>query len=234
MQCDPIRPTGDRDTIYVLPIGQFSPGQKSLIGLSAEFLGLYLNCEVRLLDDVGDDVVPVAAQRHNPLSNTKQFLTPFLLDEVLAPRLPGDAVALIGFTATDLWPGRNWNFVFGQASLRERVGVWSIARFGDPDVGPEEFQTCLLRTLRTATHETGHMLPLQHCTAFECNMCGSGLLEESDRYPLALCPQCVKKVCWATQTDPVTRFQKLAEFCEQHGLTTEARYYEHAVNRLRR
>ena len=51
---------------------------------------------------------------------------------LMARRTPGDA-AVLGITALDLWPGPGWNFVFGQVSLRERVGVWSMARNGDPD-----------------------------------------------------------------------------------------------------
>jgi archaemetzincin len=30
----------------------------------------------------------------------------------------------------DLYPEPSWNFVFGQASLNERVGVYSFARYG--------------------------------------------------------------------------------------------------------
>ena len=49
------------------------------------------------------------------------------------PRRPEDAVAVLGLTTSDLWPGEGWNFVFGQASLRDRIGVWSLYRFGDPE-----------------------------------------------------------------------------------------------------
>lgn len=232
LQSDPVHPADERNTIYVQPIGDFTARQQQLVELSTEFMGLYFNCPVQLLDNIDQSTIPVTAQRHNPLSDTDQFLTTWLLDDLLAPALPADAVALIGFTATDLWPGQDWNFVFGQASLRDRVGVWSMARFGDPDLGPVEFQTCLLRTLKTATHETGHMLSMQHCTAFECNMCGSLSLKESDRYPLALCPVCATKVCWATGADPVDRFKTLAEFCHQHGLDTEYEYYLQAIHRM--
>lgn len=232
VQADPVRPDAERDTIYILPIGAFSSAERELVDLSAEFMALYFNCPVQLLDTVDATVIPEFAQRHNPLSDTDQFLTPWLLDDFLAPMLPDDAVALIGFTATDLWPGDDWNFVFGQASLRDRVGVWSTARFGDPDAGPEEFRTCLLRTLRTATHETGHMFSIQHCTAFECNMCGSNSLEEADRYPLALCPECVAKVCWASGVDPIDRYRTLAEFCDRLGLAAEYEHYRLAIHRL--
>ncbi|MGE5192634.1 MAG: Zn-dependent protease, partial [Deltaproteobacteria bacterium] len=64
-----------------------------------------------------------------------------------------------------LKPGEGWNFVFGQASLSDRVGVWSIYRFGNPEKSADDYKLCLRRTLATAVHETGHMLGIKHCTA---------------------------------------------------------------------
>ena len=63
----------------------------------------------------------------------KQILTTHVLGEVLKPRLPKDAAAYIAFTASDLWPGEGWNFVFGQATLRTgsacgRSTAWATRR----------------------------------------------------------------------------------------------------------
>ena len=38
---------------------------------------------------------------------------------------------MIGVSLTDLYPRDEWNFVFGLASIRERTGVFSFARY-DP------------------------------------------------------------------------------------------------------
>ena len=122
--------------------------------------------------------------------------------------------------------------MFGQASLRERVGVWSIHRNGDPDKDAASFRICLLRTLKTATHETGHMFSMLHCTAYECNLCGSNHRAESDRRPLALCPECLAKVCWACRADPLERFGRLSAFCKAHGLKGEAATYDRAIRAL--
>src|SRR6185369_17617532 len=110
------------------------------------------------------------ASRRSLDTGSPQLLTSYILNEILKQRLASDAVASIAFTATDLWPGEGWNFVFGQAMLHDRVGVWSIARFGDPGKSPEDFQRALLRTLKIAVHETGHMLSMAHCTAYRCVM----------------------------------------------------------------
>ena len=133
-------------------------------------------------------MIPAAARREHPTWHVKQILSTYVLDEVLRPRLPADACAYIALTTSDLWPGEGWNFVFGQASLSERVGVWSIARNGDPHGGDAAFRLCLLRTLKTASHETGHMFSMQHCTLYECNMCGSNHQRGSGPPPLVALP----------------------------------------------
>jgi len=225
----PTGPTKTRRTIYVQPLGDFTQPQRKIITLAADFMGRYFALPVKVEKDLPLSLIPARARRAHPSWGVKQVLTTYVLDEVLKPRLPKDAVAFIAFTTSDLWPGEGWNFVFGQASLRERVGVWSIARNGDPET---QFRLCLLRTLKTATHETGHMLGMHHCTAYECNMCGSNSRAESDRRPLACCPECVAKLWWITGADPLARYRRLAEFCKEHGLAAERAFYEKAIKAL--
>lgn len=227
--CAPNVPTEERDKLYVQPVGDFTATQRQILDKTVEFLGLYFAVPVVVLDDLGLEVIPEKARRTHPSWGMQQILSTYVLNDLLAPRLPDDALASIALTATDLWPGRGWNFVFGQASLRERVGVWSMARNGDPDESDAAFRLCLLRTLKTATHETGHMLSILHCTAYECNMCGSNHREESDRRPVALCPQCVAKVWWGCGADPAQRFRVLEEFCAREGLTDEAEFYRRSL-----
>ena len=50
--------------------------------------------------------------------------------------------------------------------------------------------------------------------------------------PLALCPECLAKVCWATSADPVERFKKLADFCKSAGLEDEQAFYEKSIRAL--
>ncbi len=229
----PVTPNGTRRFIYIQPIGDFTPQQRRIVELTAQCMALYFNRPVRFLDDLPADRIPAGARRTHPSWGMKQILSTYVLYEVLKPALPPDAAALIGFTATDLWPGRGWNFVFGQATLQERVGVWSIHRNGDPAESAEAFRLCLLRTCKTATHETGHMFSIEHCTAYECNMCGSNNREESDRRPLACCPECVAKICDASGADPIDRYEKLADFAKQHGLDGAERMYRSCLVALR-
>lgn len=226
VRSDPVVLRGSpRRVLYIQPLGELSPEQRRIVALTAEFMGLFYSAPVKVSKELPLSLVPAEARRHHPEWGMPQILTTYVLDGILRPRLPDDAAACIALTASDLWPGKGWNFVFGQASLRERVGVWSLYRNGDPAEGPEAYRLCLLRTLKTAVHETGHMISMYHCTLYECGMCGSNHREESDRRPLWFCPECDAKVWWATGADAVARYRKLAEFCRRSGLATEAEFY---------
>lgn len=220
--------TRERNVLYVQPIGEFSETQQRLVTLTAEYLTIYFNCDVKVLDTKSEQTIPAAAQRNHPEWGDHQLLTSHILEKILAPELPRDAFATIAFTTSDLWPGDGWNFVFGYASFRDRVGVWSLSRFGDPDEGNESFRKCLLRTIKVATHETGHMFSMPHCTAYRCNMQGSNSLVESDRQPLALCPECHAKILLACGVDPVVRYGELIAFCEREKLVEPLEFFRAA------
>ena len=230
----PIKAEGRRRVIYIQPLGDFTPTQKKIVDLSTEFMQAYFQLPVKLREPLSLDNVPDSARRKPGKLRSEQFLTRYILYEMLKPRLPRDAVTFIGFTAEDLWPGEGWNYVFGEASLGDRVGVWSINRFGDPDRDEEAFHRCLRRTLKTATHETGHMFSMEHCTLYECNMCGCNHLQEADRHPLWLCPHCLAKLCYATGANPVKRFESLIKFYKAHGLKEEQEFAEKSLELLKK
>lgn len=228
----PVTPTVERRILYIQPVGSFNKTQERIVSLTAEYMSLFFNLEVKTKKAIPLSAIPGSAQRTHPEWGDKQILTNYVLDYLLAPKLPKDAAAVIAFTTSDLWPGKGWNFVFGQASIRQRVGVWSIYRNGDPEKNAESFKLCLLRTIKTAVHETCHMFSMYHCTAYECCMCGSNHREESDRRPLYLCPECVSKVCWVTKADPATRYKSLMEFCKTNGFTNEYAFFEKSIKTL--
>lgn len=227
----PVTIRGDRTVIYVQPLGELDGAHRGIVHETARFLSQFYGCAVVTLDPLALDVVPDTARRTHAWGG-EQLLTTYILDEVLRPRLPDDAVAFIAFTSSDLWPGKGWNFVFGQARLRQRVGVWSLNRFGDPAESEDARLLCLRRTLKLAVHETGHMFSMLHCTAYQCGMCGSNHLQETDRRPLHFCVECMAKVCWATQADPLRRAQTLESTLRELGLTGDADFYRKAAERM--
>lgn len=214
-------PTGSVTTLYLQPIGVFDPAQEKLLDATGELLGAFYGVPVKILDGIDLATIPESARRIHPTWRDRQILTSYVRG-LLKQKRPKDAVAVLALTTADLWPGDGWNFVFGEASLRERVGVWSIYRLGDPH---EAYQLTLLRTLKTATHETGHMLGIPHCTAYECGMNGSNHLPEADSQPLWFCPEDEMKVWWGCRLEPAARYARLAQFARKHGLDREARFF---------
>lgn len=222
---NPTRPEGARRVLYVQPLGRFTPAQSRVVELAADFMSRFFGLTVRVRDPAQLDRVPLSARRVSVWGD-KQIQSGYIMMDVLRPTLPPDAAALIAFTSSDLFPDETLNFVFGQASLGERVGVWSLYRLGRPDASEAAFKLTLLRTLKIAAHETGHMFSVRHCTKYECVMNGTNHLAESDRHPLDACPECMAKLCWAAGADPRERYARLAEFCAEHGLEDERRFFE--------
>ncbi len=211
---NPTLPNAERRTIYIQPIGEFTETQQKILKLTADYMKAFYNLPVKLNDIKAFENLPKGVSRKNPYDGQKQLKTSYFLDKLLPSLLPDDAAAFICFTNLDLFPDEKWNYVFGQAMLKTRVGVWSLWRFGNPDKSAEDFQLFLARTLKVAMHETGHMFSIQHCTKYECLMSGANHLGETDRRPLDVCPEDMAKIAWAMKYDPKLRYQNLARFWE--------------------
>ena len=219
LDAEPVKPTKERQTIYVLPLGTFNAKQQRMIDVTAGYLEVFYDLTVtKMPSQAIKRPLRIKDSRRNPYTKIEQVRSGYLLDDVLKPMLPADAAALIAFTSDDLYPDETMNYVFGQASLENRVGVWSLSRLDDntDDAG------FLHRTLKIAAHETGHMFSMRHCSKWECLMSGTNHLAETDSRPIDACPECTAKICWLTDTDQAERYAKLADFCRKNGLTKEA------------
>ena len=136
--------------------------------------------------------------RVNEYTVKRQLLTSDIL-EFLRVRLPRDAFCLLGVTLEDLYPDPSWNFVFGQASLTGRTGIYSFVRYdpafyGEQKTKEEAAALRQRRSLKVLAHETAHMFAVTHCVYFSCLMNGSNHLDESDGHPFHLCPVCLRKL----------------------------------------
>jgi archaemetzincin len=228
---DPTRAAGSRRVLYVCTLGPLSDEQSKVVVAVREYLGLHFGLLVREATAVEALQPPPNCRRKGPLGD-EQLLTGWILGELLPPRVPLDAAALLAFTGKDLWPGSGWNFVFGQATWVQRVALFSLRRLGGPWEGKVSYQSTLIRSLKLASHETGHVFGFKHCTLYTCGMNGSNTLEELDWNPLELCPLCLSKLVYATGVDRVERFRKLETFANAHGLEKEALLYQRSAAAL--
>jgi len=220
----PNRPTDSRRVIYLQPLGEFAADRSPSIEKLREFAAAFFAMEVKALPALSLEVFRLTTRR-NPNTGNLQILTSDVLD-FLKERVPADAFCVLAITMEDLYPEPSWNFVFGQASLRERVGVYSFARYDPAFYGETRnsgYETLLLRrSCKVLAHETSHMFGLAHCTFFNCLMNGSNHLAESDRRPLHLCPVCLRKLQWSVGFDVRERYRALERVARAEGFADEA------------
>jgi archaemetzincin len=231
----PNRPDTRRRIIYLQPVGDFRAQQSPSLEMLRQYAADFFQMEVKALAPISISASGVTS-RTNSMTGRRQVLTGGVL-HWLQGRLPGDAFCLLGITMEDLYPEPSWNFVFGQASLNERVGVYSFARYdpafyGEPR-GKDYPALLLRRSMKVLTHETGHMFGLTHCVYFNCVMNGSNHLQESDRRPLHVCPVCLRKLQFSVGFDVVKRYEALAQFDRQAGLEDEAAWVDRRLEKIR-
>ena len=216
-------PNVQRKVIYLLPVGAF-PSTAPPVAQLAEIVHAFFMLEVKALPAVklGD---LTARSRINVRTKKRQLFAPDVL-AWLKKRLPDDAFGLMAVTMEDLYPAPSWNFVFGMASLKEGVGVQSLARhdpafFGEPR--PDGWRTLARRRATwTLVHEISHMFGLRHCTYWRCVVAGSNHQDEADGSPLHLCPVCLRKLYSAIKFDPAAREDGLAAVFSRLGIDDEA------------
>ena len=231
----PNRPTESSRVIYIQPLGEFLSDRSPSMDKLREFAAAFFSMEVKALPAVSLDASRFTT-RHNPNTGNLQILTGDVLN-FLKGRAPSDAFCVLAITMADLYPEPSWNFVFGQASLRERVGVYSFARYDPAFYGQArtpDYETLLLRrSCKVLAHETSHMFGLAHCTFFNCLMNGSNHLAESDRRPLHLCPVCLRKLQWSVGFVVLERYKALEHVTRTDGFSDEADWLSHRIKTVR-
>jgi archaemetzincin len=234
---DPPRPQPGARTIAILPIGEYPRGfvveydavrlvRSPETKLIARFLEAWFGLPVRVLPAMSDEVLERLPARER---DGRRQLDAQAVLEWLRGRRGADETCVLALTLEDLHAD-DAAWVFGYASVDERVGVHSMLRYdpGFADVtarGPEFEHTILARALRVLAHEVAHMFGLRHCFHFECLMNPTAGLEDLDRLPLHLCPVCLRKLWAVTGMSIVGRFEQLIRLCEELALPAEREWF---------
>jgi archaemetzincin len=223
-----IVPTHEANIIYIRPIGNFNSLQNQQIELLREYLEIFFQLKTKTLETVSNDVIPESAQRIG-YENNQQFLAGYILDNVLKKDKPLKRIALMGLTEVDLYPKPEWNFVFGLASYRDKVGVSSIYRLQDGKLTTENFNLCLSRLLKISSHEIGHMFGLHHCILADCVMNGTNSMSETDKSSARLCSVCQRKLNSGIKYDNKKRLLELEQYFKNNNLTEELKLMQKDV-----
>jgi archaemetzincin len=228
----PVRAREEGEVLAFLPVGRFSAIEKRVFERTVELARVWFDLDARVLES---RPLPREGWQRFHLGRT-QYRTGYFLRNLLPDNMPPDAVCLFGVTMADLYVDENWNFVFGAASLRGRVGVYSFVRYFASFRGELDDDRARLLALRRAckvvVHEIGHTFGMEHCIRYECLMNGSNSLEETDRQPLRLCPPCLKKLQWNRGFNVVERYRKLSAFFKRCALLPEARRTDARLKRI--
>jgi archaemetzincin len=122
-----------------------------------------------------------------------QWSAPALLETVLAT-LPDAIPRALGVTGADLFIPM-LSFVYGQAQLKGRAGVVSVARLRQEYYGLPGNEALLVeRARKEAVHEAGHLLGLVHCPSPGCVMRLSVQVGQIDLKGEAPCPSCAARL----------------------------------------
>ncbi len=228
------RPDAIRSKIYLQPLEAFPEGESPPLERLKGFAEAFFAMEVEILPVVGLAESDITT-RTSPYTERTQLLTGDIL-RLLRRRLSSDAFCLLAITLHDLYPDASWNYVFGQASLRERVAVYSFARY-DPrfygEAAREVKELMLRRSCKVLAHETAHMFGIQHCVFFHCLMNGSNHLAESDARPLHLCPVDLRKLHEGLRFDVAARYRGLWAFHRAVGFNDEVSWLSKRLQRIR-
>jgi archaemetzincin len=233
-----MRPTGvigDRKVIVLQPLGSFTKEQLTGLLLLADYAEAFFYQPVR----VGRvTALPKRGQRLRREAGRTwlQRHTGTILEALETSMLSPDAICVLGITMDDLYPEESWNYVFGEATLEKRVGVYSLARYqarfwGEPETNDSR-RLLTLRSFKVLAHEAGHMFSLPHCRRYECLMNGSNSLDEMDRAPVEPCPVCLKMLEYNLRFDVRARYRRLALVFERAGLVEQRNWVEARLRRI--
>jgi archaemetzincin len=211
--------------LYLLPLGSFSDLQLKAIESTRAYLEIFFQLKTELLESVSDKMIPDSAKRLRSDSSI-QLHTAYIFKHFLKGKIPVNGCALMAISEKDIYPGPRWNFVFGIASYKDRIGVSSMYRYQDGGLNNNNFLLCLRRLITTASHEIGHMFSIHHCVTAKCAMNGSNSLPESDLQPLRLCTECQQKLQWNIGYDNKKRVSDLISYFRRNQLQQDLLYLE--------
>jgi len=170
----------EREAIYIQPMGDSV--LEDDVQVSCGAVEAYFGRQCKVLP-----VQPLPEKAYN--TRREQHDAETILGRLLL-LLPEDAASLIGIVDVDLYAKLS-NFVFGFASLTNRVAVHSLARYRNEFYGLEsDTEAFHRRMIKVMVHELGHTFGLRHCRNNECVMVYSSTLPELDLGGQFFCPKC--------------------------------------------
>lgn len=214
-------PSEDKCTLYVLPIGSIP--RKLTFFVRSYLKAFFMGIRLKLLPKK-------SLQKLNIESREMFGTTQYHANQILSKlNTPYDGYCMLAITLEDLYPGDEWNFVYGLS--RGNRAIFSFARYGSM----ENEDSLFLRSMKVASHETGHMFGLRHCIYYNCLMNGSNHAEEASSKPCYLCPVCLRKLQYSLNFKFSERYAALVGVCdrEARGFRRAGEWFERRAEELK-
>lgn len=165
-------PTPPMALINLIPFGR-------LDALTASIIAAHLQALIGLTADIR----PARQLPPESLLHIRnQYNASILIENIAAES--GGAPFKMGITDKDITIPI-LTYVYGESQLGGRAAIISVHRLYHDDP-----QRLYLRAAKTALHEAGHMLGLEHCWEIDCLMRFSKQLDQLDRLPMHFCTMC--------------------------------------------
>jgi archaemetzincin len=166
---------------YLRAIGEVSDED-----LSAIQSGLEQRLELKF-----QRLTPLPDPAHAFDARRRQYNSPVLVKDLL-DQCPDGAFRVIGITERDLFIPM-LSFVFGQAQLKGRIALVSLARLRQEFYGLVPDRAVFLdRAIKEVVHEAGHTFGLVHCQDRACPMSLSTDIRQVDAKTAQYCRACAE------------------------------------------
>jgi archaemetzincin len=170
-----------QEKIYILPLGEID-----------EEVIQYLKNKI---PEVFSLEVEVCSPKKIPLISfnpkRRQYHSSLILEELSKEKLKGYTLAICD---VDLYV-EGLNFVFGEANPLNKICIISLTRLRQEYYGlSKDNNLFLLRSLKEAIHELGHIFGLSHCPDPKCVMHFSNCLLDTDKKDFNFCSLCKRKL----------------------------------------
>lgn len=227
---DRVSATG-KTALLIQPIGNLPLDQRRAVGHVTEALGAFFGLSVRCSPPLPLSSIPSNCFRGS--GSRRQINAEALMSNVLRPMQPPDVAATLALTSLGLFPGDRWQFdsTLGWSSFHEGTSILStdgILGSGAADRGEN-----VARLIKISAHELCHTFTLKHCSTHNCLMNGCSGLDEIDKKPLTLCPDCLAKLSLALNRDPAEHLSDMYGLTRAKGFSAESRYYHKAVQLIK-
>lgn len=224
----------NRNIIYINPLQEMP--QQFLDNLLLYCQSFFYPMKVKLINIVSLQSLKVKS-RINKYSKKIQY-NASQINSKTVKYVPNDAHCMVSILLDDLYPESSWNFVFGLATIKDRVGVFSFARFSSSFEKKNEvvnFDNFLLYcSCSTLTHEICHTFGLEHCIYYTCLMNGCNNMEEAKKQPLYECPVCLRKLHYSIGFDPLERYKQMLNVTKMFGgyFNSANKWYENRIKSI--